>query len=171
VPKVLADEVEFGIGHFLYGGTEIGTETIATGPLTAVLKHDPALAGRMSISWDEVVARPVILAPRGTSLRMLIDETLAAHRKRLRPCYEPLLFATAVSLAEQGLGISIVPSYFSLRLHPDLMALPIVEPVIQRDLAAITKAGRPLAPQARAFLDRAKALLAGAPAAGPAAVD
>lgn len=157
IPKVLHEEVELSLGHISYLGPELDVETIARGHMTAVYCADYLPRRRSSISWEQLLKQRIIAVPRDTSLRMLLDETLAANKMRIETEYEPSLFATAVSLAAHGLGIAIVPSYFLVRFqYPRLVSIPIVDPVIPRELMAITKSGRQLSPSARQLLDTAK---------------
>ena len=162
IPKVLNEEVDVSIGHISYLGPELDVQILARGQMSAVYRTDYLARRRSSIAWAQVLKHKIITMPKGTSLRMLLDETLAVHKLRINAEYEPSLFATAVSLAAQGLGIAVVPSYFVVRYqYPTLRSIPIVEPTIPRELMAITKSGRQASPALGQLLNTASQALAG----------
>jgi DNA-binding transcriptional LysR family regulator len=167
IPRLLEEEVELSIGHIPHLGPELRVERLSAGQLAAIFPADGKLKRRTSMSWEELLTHPIIATPRGVSLRTAIDDTLAGHNMRIKPVYEPLLFATAVSLVANGLGVAIVPTYFAVEPHfPNLVSLPLVDPVINRDLMALTKAERPLSTAARLFIETAKSVLAALPRRG-----
>ena len=157
IPKLLEEEVELSIGHIPQIGPELTVERLAAGQMAAVFPARSRNKKRATITWDEIMSMPLITVPRGMSLRSLIDDTLAGHNKRIRPVYEASLFGTCVSMAAHGLGTAIVPNYFSVASqYPNLISLPIVQPIVRRDLMVLTKAERPLSPAARLFIEAAK---------------
>ena len=137
-----------------------GLKTLARGQMSAVFRTDYLPRRRSSMSWKQVLKHKIITVPKGTSLRMLLDETLAAHKMQIKAKYEPALFATAVSLAARGLGIAVVPSYFLVQFqYPNLVSIPITEPNIPRELMAITKSGRPASASVKQLLNCASEVL------------
>jgi LysR family carnitine catabolism transcriptional activator len=161
VAKLLEGEVEFCIGHFSNLAPELEVERLAVGQLSAVFLRDECEAAEDAISWDDVLATPVIAPPRGIPLRTVIEDTLAGYNRTLEPAHEVSLFATCVSLAANGFGTAIVPSYFSVGQYSQLVSVPIVGPVITRDLMVLSRSSRPLSSSARMFVEAAKTALAG----------
>lgn len=160
VPKLLAEDVEFSIGTVTSDPREFTLETLVSDRLSAICRRDSPMGRRRELTWDEVLRVPSISVAAGSGIRTLIDATLARRGKRLTPAWEVAFLATALSMTAQGLGISIMPGYLVAHLqYPTLVAVPLRDPVVRRNLTAIWRAGRSLSPAARSFLDVAKNMI------------
>jgi len=157
VPKVLSEEVEFSIGTVSTESREIALETLLSDRLSAICRRDDPIGRRREVTWDEVLRQPCISVAPGTGIRELIDRTLARRGKRLAPAYEVAFLTTALSMTALGLGISITPGYLVAHLqYPMLVAVPLRNPAVRRNLTVISHAGRSLSPAARRFVDLIK---------------
>ena len=114
------------------------------------------------MSWDEVLRAPCICVGPGNGIRELIDATLARKGRKIVPAWEVAFLTTALSMTAQGLGVTITPSYLVAYLqYPMLVAVPLRNPVVRRNLTVIWRAGRSLSPAARRFVDLLKTINAG----------
>ncbi len=157
VPKVLSEEVEFSIGTVTSGVREVVFETLLIDRLSAICRRDDPIGRRREVTWDEVLRQPCISVAPGTGIRELIDRTLARRGKQLAPAYEVAFLTTALSMTALGLGITITPGYLVAHLqYPMLVAVPLRNPVVHRNLTVIARAGRSLSPAARSFIDLVK---------------
>jgi DNA-binding transcriptional LysR family regulator len=162
VAKVLAEEVEFSIGTITSPPREIAQETLISDRLSAICRRDDAFGRRSEVSWDEVLRTPCICVGPGNGIRELIDATLARKGKKIVPAWEVAFLTTALSMTAQGLGITITPGYLVAYLqYPMLVAVPLRNPVVRRNLTVISRAGRSLSPAARRFIDLFKSMSAG----------
>ncbi len=161
VAKVLSEEVEFSIGTITSPPHEIARETLISDRLSAICRRDDPLGQRSEVSWDEVLRTPCICVGPGNGIRELIDATLARKGKKIMPAWEVAFLTTALSMTAQGLGITITPGYLVAYLqYPMLVAVPLRNPVVRRNLSVISRAGRSLSPAARRFIDLFKSMSA-----------
>jgi len=157
VGKVLAEEVEFSIGTISSPPREIAQETLISDQLSAICRRNDELGRRSEVSWDEVLRTPCICVGPGNGIRELIDATLARKGKKIVPAWEVAFLTTALSMTAQGLGVTITPSYLVAYLqYPMLVAVPLHNPVVRRNLTVISRSGRSLSPAARRFIDLLK---------------
>ncbi|WP_022722641.1 LysR family transcriptional regulator [Rhodopseudomonas sp. B29] len=162
ISKILAGEVEFSIGTVDDDNPDIALETLIRDRLSAIAPRDGSFERRSSITWDDLAGLDTISVPPGSSIRRLIDAALAAEGKSFTATHETSLLATALAMSAHGFGVSVLPSYLvPLMQFPDLVAVPLEEPVVYRQLSLITRSGRSLSAAAKSFVATAKAVMAG----------
>jgi DNA-binding transcriptional LysR family regulator len=161
ISKIMAGEAEFSIGTVEADNPDIALETLISDRLSAIAPRDGSFEKRTEISWDELDGLATISVPTGTSIRRLIDSALAAEGRVFMPTLETSLLNTALAMTAHGLGVSVLPAYLVPMLQfPDLVAVPLITPVVRRKLSLITRAGRSLSPASRAFVEVAKSVIA-----------
>ncbi|MBR1221061.1 LysR family transcriptional regulator [Bradyrhizobium sp. U87765 SZCCT0131] len=163
IPKILSGEAEFSIGTVENDNPDIALETLISDRLSAIAPRDGTFETRAEMSWDDLRRYATISVPQGTSIRHLIDTALAADGRVFTPALETSLLNTALSMTAHGLGVSVLPAYLVPMLQfPDLVAVPLVDPVVRRNLSLITRSGRSLSAASRSFVEVAKAVIVGA---------
>jgi DNA-binding transcriptional LysR family regulator len=151
--KIFSGEAEFSIGTVENNDPEITLETLLQDRLSAIGLRDGSFETRRNISWDELIDLQTISVPTGTGIRKLIDDALGWKAKRFEPTLETSLLNTALAMTAQGLGISILPSYLVPFLQfPNLAAIPLVDPIVYRNLSLIRRAGRRLSPTSQTLV-------------------
>ncbi len=152
---------EIGLGTVGELTDGLRAETLLSDQVSAICRPDTHLAGRRRLTWEEVMVEPCICVARGNPIRTLIDDTLATQGRILHPKWEVSFFATALSLTVAGFGVALLPSYL-VGQEPlsGLIAIPLEEPRIQRDVALVLPAGRTLSPAATAFIAVARRSIA-----------
>lgn len=161
VPRILDAEVEFSIGTIEPGDPDIALDTVITDRLSAICQKSARPTRRRELAWDETEGLPTVSIRRGNRIRTLIDEALARHGKSFTPRFEVSLLNTALAMTAHGLGPSILPRCLvPMMQYPDLVALPLRDPAVHRDLSIATRAGRSLSPSARQFIALAKTQIA-----------
>src|SRR5690606_34906581 len=85
--------------------------------------------------------------------RIIIDDALGSSREKMSWRYEVQHVASAVSLVEAGVGMTIVPRV-AIEAFPatNLAAVPLRSPSTTRTLGAVTRRGVPLKPLAADLL-------------------
>ena len=110
VPLLGAGDIDAAIVHLpLAAGDFEVTEMFAESLLLLCpLKHP--LAGRSEVSITELADHPILLAPRGTAQRRILDRAAAANGVALRSQAEIDGVRLMTSLAFEGFGAAIVPA-------------------------------------------------------------
>ncbi len=91
------------------------------------------LAGKKTVSIDELICQPFLLTEKGMSYRRLMDEKLARNSREIQPVLETGRADLICALAEEDAGIAFVPDYVTedsvrqgrlVRLHvPDIQVV------------------------------------------------
>lgn len=111
------------------------------------------LAQQREVRWSELIDEDLVLLRHGSGLRTLVERGFAEVGEAARPAFEVSHVTTAVGLVEAGLAISILPSYALTRTRSvSVVAVPLVAPVMQRNIVAITDSQRQLSAPCEAFL-------------------
>jgi LysR family hydrogen peroxide-inducible transcriptional activator len=110
LPRITSGEIDAAIVHLpLTSGefdvTELFAEELV---LIAQTKHD--LASRSSVTLTELSHYPILLSPRGTPLRRIIDRAAANEGVALSALAEIDGVRLLTSLAFEGFGPAIVPA-------------------------------------------------------------
>jgi LysR family carnitine catabolism transcriptional activator len=111
------------------------------------------LARKPEVTWRDLVDEDLVLISHGSGLRTLVERGFADNRETVQPAFEVAHVTTAVGLVEAGLGIAILPSYAITRTRSaSVVAVPLVAPVMQRNIVALTDGQRQLSAPCEAFL-------------------
>jgi len=112
-----------------------------------------SLAEKTEVRWSDLAEEDLVLLRHGSGLRTLVDRGFAEVGEAARPAFEVSHVTTAVGLVEAGMGISILPSYALTRTRSvSVVAVPLVAPVMHRNIVAITDSQRQLSAPCEAFL-------------------
>jgi DNA-binding transcriptional LysR family regulator len=157
VARVASGEVDFGIGTFHRLEEDLEIQTLARDSLILVAPRKHALARKRKLRWRDLEATPLIALDRHSGLRHLVDRTLEAAGSDPRPAYEVSFITTAIGMVEAGLGIAVLPSYSLLSTrHFRVETRLLEEPVVEREIALVSRAGRSLSPAAESFAEFAR---------------
>jgi LysR family carnitine catabolism transcriptional activator len=145
-----AAELGITIADWLPSGLD--AQPLVTDRMAVLLPPDHALCSQPVLTWATVAREPVIALAADSSVRVLTDRGFAAIGARSETFIEASNIGTVGGLVAAGLGIALLPSL----VHPllsfaGLVARPLVEPVIDRQLAVIARSGTPLSPVAARF--------------------
>lgn len=150
VARVLDESVDFALGTPEQPlSPALRSEVLLRDQLSLILRRDHLLARSERLSWQQLQGHALITVRRGNGIRHLVDQALSQSLTPVRFAYEVAMFSTAIALAEQGLGAAILPAFMlGFARHPDLVALPLIDPVITRNICLLSKAERSLPPAA-----------------------
>jgi len=121
-------------------------------------------ANRRSVRWTELVGEKLVLLTRGAGLRSLVEHGFAAHGETIEPAFEVSQVTTAVGLVEVGLAVSILPSYaLASARSVGVVQVPLIDPVVDRNIVALTAPQRKLTQASGAFLAHFKSSMRNLP--------
>jgi LysR family carnitine catabolism transcriptional activator len=120
--------------------------------MMAVLPRTHALARAKVVRLGDLLATPLVLMDRESSVRRLVDAASASIGRLVTPAYEVAFMATAIGLVRAGLGATLLPSSASeLRDTTGLCIREVVAPSIERPLGLLTQRQRSASPSVEAF--------------------
>lgn len=126
-----------------------------------VCRTDHPLARKSSVRWRELAEQPFIGITRISSVRRLTDAAFVHAETAIEPRYEVEQIPSAIALVEAGLGVTALPSLtFSMFRGRDLVARPLTEPRLRRNVGFVTLAERVLPEAAAALMQDLRKTLA-----------
>lgn len=145
-PAAALEILERQVAEFYVGPTVSGLKTftfekLATEPLLACVPPEYDI-GKTMISFQDLLDVPIIMLDQSTAIRALIDDIL--HRKdlTLNVAYELQNAFTALSLANAGLGIALLPSIaIEMATFDRFRVVPFAEPEAARSIGIIAEKG------------------------------
>jgi molybdate transport repressor ModE-like protein len=110
IPRLVAGNLDAAIVHLPVDEPEIFVETLFAEDLVLVAHNDHPLSAFEELSLAEVAKYPLLLPPRGTGLRRVIDRAAANLDVSLTAMAEIDGVRLLTSLAFDGFGPTIVPA-------------------------------------------------------------
>ncbi len=108
--RLTSGEIDAAIVHFPIAEPAIDTKELFAEELLLLAPTKHVLASRTSIGLEELSEHPLLLAPRGTAQRRIIDRAAAARGVALRSQAEIDGVRLMASLVFEGFGPAIVPA-------------------------------------------------------------
>mgnify|MGYP001973109913 CR=1 FL=1 len=143
-------EVDFGLGPMEKQQREFEFRQFLTDGYSAVVAADHPLAGKAEIPLTALTDETILALPLPSRTRMQVESAFQSVGMTLTPQYEMLHHQTLISMAEQGLGVAILPE---TAVPPSrdgaYWAARIKHPGLTRRIGIITLRGQTLAPGAR----------------------
>jgi LysR family transcriptional regulator, carnitine catabolism transcriptional activator len=154
IGRVLRREVDFGVGAIVEPHKDLLFRELLRDEFVAIVQGESALAARRKITWLALRQQPLVLLPRQSSVRVMVDRQLAALAIVREPEYEAQNAIAALSMTRAGLGVTILPQLILSGLNMSgLTAIRIGEPRLERSLGIIARADRSLAPPGAAYVE------------------
>src|SRR5262245_37197935 len=151
---VLRREAEFGINIESPHPAELATLPLAEDRFVLICRRDHPLASRKSLPWRRLRPFPLIFAGQDSSNRPLLDLALRGEKLALQAFYEVQRSSTAVGLVAAGVAAAVVPRLaIQEGAYPSLRVIPLVDPVVSRELVLVSRRGAHLSPAAQALFD------------------
>jgi len=126
-----------------------------TDRFVAVVPADSPLAQRDHLGWDELLdEHTFITLQRPSAVRLLLEHSLAARRRKLVVGFESHQLATVGRMVANGLGVSAVPS-LCIRQMQELGArcVPLDGPQVERRIGMLRLADHTLSSAAQGLSD------------------
>jgi DNA-binding transcriptional LysR family regulator len=126
----------------------------------AVFPRGHSLERQKRITPKLLATHPLILMDEESTVRQVVDTGFGAAGQKAIPAFEATYMATAVGMAQAGLGIAILPSSaIEARPTDALASRPIEGGDFARKIWVVRRAGRSLPPAAEVFLEHLFAIL------------
>jgi DNA-binding transcriptional LysR family regulator len=151
---VLRREAEFGIHIAGPDAPELESIPLLDDRFVLVCREDHALARRRRLRWRQLEPHPLVFVGAESGNRPLLDAALAPGRPSIRAHYEVQRSSTALGLVAAGVAAAVVPGLAVQEgAYPSLRVVALVEPVVSRTLALVTRRGAQLSPAAQALFE------------------
>ncbi len=153
VSHVRDAKADFGIctGDAVF--TDLVTQVLYKDTLVLACSVDHPLARQREARWSDLMDQNLVLLTPGTGLRRLTDQSLGQLTLRLKPAFEVANVQTALGLVAEGLGVAVLPAYSVERSSARRVAsVPLVDPVVSREIIALCTRARPFSMAAEAFM-------------------
>jgi DNA-binding transcriptional LysR family regulator len=140
--------------------SEFDTRQLYSDRFYLVCRRDHPLARRRTVRATDLADCELIHLARSTSVRQHLEPVL--HPLKLKATgLEVEQLATVAGLVASGLGVSVVPelTLFQFR-RPELVAIPVSEPALERPILIVRCKGRSLSAAAQGMLELVEARLA-----------
>ena len=150
---LLNDTIDLGILYEVAAVSGVQTCFLGTEDLHLVCDQTHALASRDSVRFDEIVELPLILPGLRHGLRALVQQYAFREGLTVRTDLEVDSLRVQVDLVRRGLGVTLLPgaTLSALRNVERLVAIPVVQPSLQRSCVLAWRRGRVLNPAATAM--------------------
>jgi LysR family transcriptional activator of glutamate synthase operon len=134
---------------------ELGLHQLISEELMVLLPRGHALAGRAHVRMSELAQEHFISFRQGARLRELLFAAGRDAQFEPRVTLESNEAQRIRALVSRGLGVAILPRSDAMVPDADIVAAPIVDPALRRDITLAWRAGRRHSPATAAFLELA----------------
>ncbi len=110
VARLVAGHLDAAVVHLPVDDPDLVIEPLFAEDLVVLVHRDHPWAAMHEISLQRVASEPLMLPPKGTAMRRMLDRAAATSGCTLRPQAEIDGVRLMASLAMQAFGVAIVPS-------------------------------------------------------------
>jgi DNA-binding transcriptional LysR family regulator len=165
LPLVRGGAADVGIGTFASDEADIQRTLLFSEAMAAAFPAGHAFARLQQLTWADLAQEPVLALSRGSVFRDLTEAGFAAAGLMLKPAREANYAGSLIGMVDAGLGVAILPGYAVKLADPARIGWRRVEnPLIDREVALVQRAGVSLSHAAQGFVDFIVAPAAQAPA-------
>lgn len=151
--KVLNREVDFGVGMLSRTDKALSFDPMFVDELVTTMRADHPYASKKQVTWREFAEVDMILLPPTSSVRRLVDGGLAVAGCERDPTFEVINMVTALGMAREGLGITVLPEMALDSLKMDGMIYRrFSRPRPTRRVGVIRRIDRVVTPAAETFI-------------------
>lgn len=144
--------VDFGIGPKSRSMTGLDFRSVLDDEYWALVEPGYRPQRARGITLRELALLPVLGLATPSAFQEDISTAARALGIHLQTRYEFMQISTMVAMAEQGLGVAVLP-HVSMPERTRLKPLRIIEPVLRREIGIISPRGKPLTPVAQRFAE------------------
>lgn len=146
-----ADEVDLAVGSMLEVPDDISYRPLVTYNPTLITPLDHPLAGKESVTLEDIAPYGLILPPRHLSTWRMVDLVFRQHNLSYQVKMEAGGWEVIKKYVELGLGISIVTDV-CLTGKERLCRIPLNQYFPRRSYGIVQRRGKFLSPQAKCFI-------------------
>jgi LysR family carnitine catabolism transcriptional activator len=153
VEMVQLGHAELGVGSFSGIEPDLELTPITKDRMFLICRVGHPLAKLREVPWRAIVDYPFVAMRVGSSVRYETDRAFAAIGVSKMPDQEVSLLTTMFGLAKAGLAVTAMPGAVMRAFNVEgVVKLPLVSPVIERELGIVTRRGRMPSPAAAALI-------------------
>jgi len=153
VEMIRDDIADFGLTSAPGNDPQMAFTTLASDRMVAVFPRSHPLVKRPRLKLADLLDTPLILMNRESSVRHIVDQACAELGRIAAPAYEAEFMATAIGMVRAGLGATLLPSSaLEITAASDLVAHPLDDPTLTRQLGVLRKKQRAYSPAASSFV-------------------
>jgi DNA-binding transcriptional LysR family regulator len=153
VERVIAGAADLGLGTFATRDPALSSTALIADSLALFAAPGDALAGVTPIAWHDLADVALVTLTRESGIRFLVDHGCESAGFQARIAHEVSQIATALALVEAGLGVAVLPTYaFAVARGMKLVARPLVDPVVRREISLVRSLERSIPPGAEEFI-------------------
>ena len=162
VEMIRDDVADLGLTSAPGNDPQLAFNALASDRMVAVLPRSHPLASRRRLKLADLLDTPLILMNRESSVRRIVDQACATLGRIAAPAYEAEFMATAIGMVRAGLGATLLPSSaLEITAASDLVAHPLDDRSLTRQLGILRKKQRAFSPAAAAFVAELEKFAAG----------
>ncbi|MDH7798288.1 MULTISPECIES: LysR family transcriptional regulator [unclassified Beijerinckia] len=153
VDRVRRGDADCGIGTFPDEQQGVRHELLFQDSMMAWCAPSSPVAAKKSLDWSDIPSEDLITLTRESRLRFLLDHAYESLGLSVKPAHEVSQVTTAVMMVAADLGIAVLPSYtWRFAQAFGVLAKPLTNPDVRRDVSIIYSETRALSPAAMSFL-------------------
>ncbi len=147
--RVLSGEAELALAQLGQWHPDLEFDPLIEDSFVAICSKDHELAKKETVTWDLLKKENYVHLRKASGTRALLQRSLGPGFADLTGDIEVGHSNALLSVVGKGLGIAAIPTLvWFKRTDLDLVAVPVTEPVVSRNLGIITRRGRSLSPAA-----------------------
>lgn len=143
VPRLISGDLDAAIVHFPIADPELNVDPLFSEEIVLLAHPKFSWAARDTVTLAELANHQLLLAPRNTELRRIIEKTAASRKVALRAQAEIDGVRLLASLAIDGFGPTLVPSTAVPRIAADNLHVVQI-PELPRRLVGWATKRRPI---------------------------
>lgn len=152
VEHVRTGDVDCGFGTFRAGEDGIVAAPVTSDSLALFCQPSHPFAKKRRLNWRELDNQPQVALTRDSGIRLLVELGCETARIGMAIAHEVSHVTTALTMVEAGLGIAVLPTYAQVAARQRaVVAVPLTNPTMTRDILLITQAGRSISPALSSF--------------------
>lgn len=161
VEVVRSGEAEFGLTIVSAEMSDLILRPLIEEDYRLFLRADHRLAGRASVSLEDIEGEPMVRISSQSKNRQLLDIAFGQMRDRMRWQFEVQSATVAIRLVAAGMALTILPETALAMTPPSLVSVPFHGVRLRRTLGVVSRRGAPIAEDAAVLLRHVEAGLSG----------
>ena len=161
--KVVVEDVrhgraEFGVTDLDRAPSDLVAEPLWVDHFVALVHAGSSLAHATSVRWAELSRMPFIVTTPAGSVRRLTDQAFVRAGTQAVNLIEATEIGTVAGMVGAGLGVSALPdSVMPMTGFANVAQVPLVDPVVARELGILRGDPATLSPAGALFVDHVRA--------------
>ena len=149
---IITGTVDVGVGMAVAADAAIIAYPFGRDKYAVLMRKEHSLARKKTLTWHDVAATQLILLKSPSAIRTYLDQQLAREGIVLTPTYEVALPWTIAGMVRADLGVAVVTTgMVPVAEWMGLILRTVSAPLIERELAVLTRTGYPLSPAAQSL--------------------